>query len=258
MDSMLQAGWTDAAGLWIGFVFTLLIFSLLLGDHLLARFAQYVLVGTVLGYAVIVTWQSILSSPLITALRSDPDPAPWNWIPVGLATIMAIAGLDRIVAQGRTTEATPAWRCALRAIGSIPALTLVAVGAAVALVGAVQGTLTPQFLHTARTGLKWGTPPAEFATGVLTLLLTIATLIFFVIDADRHLPSQPGWVQRLVRGWIWLGQRALWLAAGALFARLFASRLSLFLAELAYWTQIFQSIEIGRVIESWWRMVMGI
>jgi hypothetical protein len=257
MDSALQAGWTDTAGLWLGFIFTLLILSALLGDHLLARFAQYVLVGAVLGYAVIVTWQSILSSSLIIALRSDPDAAPWNWIPVALAAIMAIAGLERIASQGRTTGPEPAWRHALRTIGSIPALALVAVAAAVALVGAVQGTLAPQFLHTARTGLEWGAPPVEFATGVLTLLLTTATLIFFVIDADRHLSRQPEWVQRLAFGWVWLGQRAVWLAAGALFARLLASRLSLFVAELAYWMQILQSSEIGQVFGSLWRMVTG-
>lgn len=257
MDSMLQPAWADAAGLWIGFIFTLLIFSALLGDHLLARLAQYVLVGVVLGYAVIVTWQSILSSPLIITLRSDPTSAPWKWLPVVLAAIMAIAGLERIFAQGRTIGPTGAWRSVLRTIGAIPALALVAVGMAVALVGGVQGTLAPQFIHTARTGLLWGAPLTDFVGGLLTLLLTTATLIFFVLDADRHLSNQPTWVQRLMRGWVWIGQRALWLAAGALFARLFASRLTLFLAELATWVPIFQSSEIGRVFESWWRMVAG-
>ncbi len=257
MDSALQAGWADSAGLWIGFIMTLLIFSALLGDHLLARFAQHVLVGAVLGYAVIMTWQSILSSHLITTLRSDPGAAPWQWIPVTLAVIMAIAGLERIAAQGRAAGPDPAWRRILRTVGSIPALALVAVGVGVTLVGAVQGTLAPQFLHTARTGLQWGASPADFASGLLTLLLTAAALIFFVLDADRHLSNQPQWVRRLMRGWIWVGQRALWLAAGALFARLFASRLSLLIAELAHWTQVFQNTEIGRVLDSWWRIMTG-
>ncbi|MFN3330942.1 MAG: hypothetical protein ACK47M_00330 [Caldilinea sp.] len=257
MDSALQVEWAGALGLWTGFIFTLLIFSALLGDHVVARFAQYVLVGAVLGYAVVITWQSILASTLATALRSDPLTSPWNWIPVALAAILAVAGLERIFAQGRARTSHSRWRSALRTLGSIPALLLAAVAAAVALIGGVQGTLAPQFIHAARSGLQWDATPATFATGLLTLVITAAALIFFVVDADRHLVQQPVWVQRLMHGWIWVGQRALWLAAGALFARLFASRLSLLVAELTHWTQVIQSSELGQVLETGWRMVTG-
>jgi hypothetical protein len=257
MDSALQVEWAGALGLWTGFIFTLLIFSALLGDHLVARFAQYVLVGATLGYAVVITWQSILSSNLAMALRSGPPASPWHWIPVALAAILAVAGLERIFAQGRARSSRSRWRSALRMLGSIPALLLVAVAAAVALTGGVQGTLAPQFMYAARSGLEWDASPIAFATGLLTLLITAAALIFFAVDGDRHLAHQPVWVQRLMRGWIWVGQRALWLAAGALFARLFASRLSLFVAELAYWTQVIQSSELGQALEHGWRIVTG-
>lgn len=257
MDSALPIEWAGALGLWTGFIFTLLIFSALLGDHLIARFAQYVLVGAVLGYAVVITWQSILTSHLVTTLRSDPLASPWQWIPMVLAAILAVAGLERIFAQGRAVPPRRRWRSALRTLGSIPALMLVAIAAAVALIGGVQGTLAPQFMHAARSGLDWDASPAAFVTGLLTLLITAAALLFFVVDADRHLAHQPVWVQRLMRGWLWVGQRALWLAAGALFARLFASRLSLFVAELAHWTQMIQSSELGQAFENGWRMVTG-
>ncbi len=257
MDSALQVEWAGALGLWVGFIFTLLIFSALVGDHLVARFAQYVLVGAVLGYAVVITLQSMLASAVVTTLRSDPLASPWQWIPVALAAVLAVAGLERIFAQGRARSSRSRWRRALRTLGSIPALMLVAVAAAVALIGGVQGTLAPQFLHAARSGLEWGAAPAAFVTALLTLLITAAALIFFVVDADRHLAQQPTWVQRLMRGWIWVGQRALWLAAGALFARLFVSRLSLLLAELAHWTQVIQSSEIGQAFEHGWRIITG-
>lgn len=257
MDSALQVEWAGALGLWTGFIFTLLIFSALFGDHIVARFAQYVLVGTVLGYAVVITWQSILASTLVTALRNEPLTSPWNWVPVALAAILAVAGLERIFAQGRARTTRSRWRGALRALGSIPALLLAAVAAAVTLIGGVQGTLAPQFMHAARSGLPWDAAPATLATGLLTLLITTAALIFFVVDADRHLAQQPAWVQRLMRGWIWVGQRALWLAAGALFARLFASRVTLLIAEAAHWTQVIQSSELGQMIETGWRMVTG-
>lgn len=116
MDNLVQMEWANAAGLWVGFIFTLLIFSALLGDHLLARLAQYVLVGAVLGYAVVVTWQSILASDVATSLRTAPQEKPWNWIPVLLAVVMTIAGLERIFAPGRApSRQSAAWGRGLRA-----------------------------------------------------------------------------------------------------------------------------------------------
>jgi hypothetical protein len=258
MDSLMGPEWGSAAGLWIGFVFTLLIFSALLGDHLLARLAQHVLVGAVLGYAVVVTWQSILSSRLAMALRADPQGQPWNWIPVLLALIMAVAGLERIFAQGRASSGrNGGWRRGLRALGAAPALGLVSIGVAVALIGAVQGTLAPLFFSTARNGLNWNAEWTIFAAGVLTLVVTIASLLFFVVDAERHLAQQPAWVQRFLRAWLWIGQRALWVAAGALFARLLASRLSLLAAQLTHWSSTLQSTPMGEMLERWWRISTG-
>lgn len=264
MDNILPAAWLTSAGAWVGFVVTLLIFSAIFGDHLLARLGQYVLVGAALGYAVVVTWQSILALDLIAALRAAPAATPWAWLPVMLpvmlpvilAVIMTLAGLERIFAQGRAGAKPRAWQMWLRTLGAIPALGLVALGVAVALVGAVQGTLAPQFLHVARSSLTWNAPLAEFIVGALTLLLTTAALIFFVIDLDRHLDSQPAWAQRMVRSWVWIGQRALWLAAGALFARLFASRLALLIATLGEWLWFLQGTAAGRLIEEWWRTLM--
>jgi len=257
MGNALQAEWMSTAGMWVGFVFTLLVFSAIFGDHLLARFAQYVLVGAALGYAAVVTWQSLLALEFVAALRANPRADIWQWTPVVLAVIMALAGLERIFMQGRAQPAARGWRQALRGLGSLPALTLVALGVAVAGVGAVQGTLAPQFLSAARSSLEWGAAPAAFATGVMTLLLTTAALLFFVIDADRHLTTQPGWVQRLVRGWLWVGQRAVWLAAGALFARLFAARLTFFVAELNNWSVRLAGAGVGGWLADWWRMVTG-
>ncbi|MCS6828690.1 MAG: hypothetical protein NZ553_18925 [Caldilinea sp.] len=258
MDSLIGPEGASTAGVWIGFVFTLLIFSALLGDHLLARLAQYVLVGAVLGYAVVVTWQSILTSRLAMALRADPQGQPWSWVPVLLAIVMAVAGLERIFAQGRASSGqSGVWRRGLRALGAVPALGLVSIGAAVALVGAVQGTLAPQFFSVARNSLNWDAEGTVFLTGVLTLAITVASLLFFVVDGERHLAQQPAWAQRLMRAWLWVGQRALWVAAGALFARLLASRLSLLAAQLTHWSSALSSTPLSEMLERWWRIATG-
>lgn len=78
---------------------------------------------------------------------------------------------------------------------------------AVAIVGALQGTLAPPVHASGAHRSAVGAPAEVFLTGALTLLLTTAGLVFFVVDADRHLGGQPAWVQRIMRGWIWLGQR---------------------------------------------------
>lgn len=257
MSNFLSPESATVAGMWVGFAFALLVFSAIFGDHLLARFAQYVLVGAGLGYALVVTWHSILALEFVAALRANPQAATWEWTPVVLAAILALAGLERILAQGRPQGNVREWRHALRTLGAIPALALVALGVAVAVVGAIQGTLAPQFLHSARSSLQWGSEPAIFTTGALTLLLTTAALTFFVLDVDQHLLHQPGWVQRLGRGWVWIGQRAVWLAAGALFARLFASRLTLFIVELTGWLAQLQAAGIGAALADWWRMITG-
>ncbi len=257
MDSFLPADWFGVAGLWVGLVFSLLVFSAILGDHLLARLAQYVLVGASLGYATAVVWQSILGLPVVAALRAAPAANPWQWVPVGLAAVMLIAGIERIFAQGRPGAPARGWRRLLRGIGAIPVLLLVAMAVAVAAIGTLQGTLAPQFVQAARTGLPWGAPADVFLTGVLTLLLTTAALVFFVVDAERHLGGQPVWVQRIMHGWIWIGQRAVWLAAGAIFARLIASRLSLFIAELHYLSVTFQATGAGESLAAWWRTMTG-
>lgn len=257
MDNIMAQEWISSAAIGVGFVFTLLVFSAIFGDHLLARFAQYVLVGAGLGYAVVVTWQSILALELVAALRTDPRADIWAWTPIILAVILAVAGLERIFAQGRPQPAARRWRRTLRTLGAIPALALVALGVAVAAVGAVQGTLAPQFLYAARSSLQWDSEPAAFVTGVLTLLLTTAALVFFVLDADQHLAHQPGWVQRLVHAWVWIGQRAVWLAAGALFARLFVARLTLLIAEFTRWPGQLQASNIGAWLTEWWRLITG-
>ena len=257
MASAFQAEWLDMVGLWAGIIFSLFLFSAILGDHLLARLGQYVLVGAVLGYAVTVVWQSVLATNLAAALRADPVADPVHWVPVGLVLLMLIAGIERIFAQGRRGPPTQGWRRWLRWLGVFPVLLLVAAAVAVAGIGALQGTLSPQFLQAARSGLPWGAPMETFLTGALMLLLTTAGLVFFVVDPDRHLGGQPTWVQRIMRGWVWLGQRAIWLAAGAVFARLVASRLSLFIAELHYLSSAFQATGVSENLAAWWRSITG-
>jgi hypothetical protein len=91
-----------------------------------------------------------------------------------------------------------------------------------------------------------------FLTGLLTLVITAASLVYFAVDPQTHLEGQGRWVRRLVLGWIWLGQRAVWLAAGALFARLAASRTALLIAQLEWLRATVAATELWQAIQGWW------
>ena len=68
---MVDAGlgsFMQTAGLWIGFVVSLSVFSLIIRDNALSRLALHLVVGTALGYAALIAWQEVLY-PRLLALK---------------------------------------------------------------------------------------------------------------------------------------------------------------------------------------------
>lgn len=248
----LQGDWIAAAGVWVGLVVALLVFSAIFGDHWLARLGQAILVGAGLGYAAAITWHTLLSLPFVGELRAAPLAAPWNWIPIVLGVLLVLAAVERILFQGEGGPPPGGFRRVLRWGGVVPAAALLALGIAVVAVGLVRGTLLPQFLAAAATGIRGDASLAVFFTGLLTLIMTASALVFWGLDPQRHLDGQPTWVRALMRGWVWVGQRAVWFAAGFLFARLAASRTSLLLAQFEFFRAAFAATELGQALQSWW------
>jgi hypothetical protein len=225
--------WLDALGFWIGLLITLLILSAALGDNTLARLGQHLLVGAALGYAAVLTVQHVLYPRLWTPLLADPSSALESWTPLALGLLLMIAGLDRTWRPPRSTPA-PLWRRALHGAGRLPVAFLLGVGLAAGLFGTLQGTFLPQFWRAARIAFDPAAPGLVFLIGALTLLITTATLLYFYIDPARYLAEQPVLIRRLMQGWIGIGRYAVWLAAGMIFARLMASRLSLLIGRVEY------------------------
>jgi hypothetical protein len=222
-----------AVAFWGSLIMTLIIFSGILGDHALARLGQHLLVGASLGYLGVLAIQHVLRPRLIAPLLADPTGDPWRWMPLALGVILLIAGLDRTL-RPPTSAPPPRWRRALHGLGRVPVALLLAVGLSAGFFGMIQGTLFPQFWQAALTAFDPAVSMPIFLAGVLTLLITTATLLYLYIDPARYLSEQPTYVRRLLHSWLWLGQRALWLAAGIIFARLMASRLSLLIARIDY------------------------
>ncbi len=94
MDSL------ELAGVWTGLAISLLIFSMALGDHWLARLGQHLLVGAVMGYAALMAWQQVLLPGLILPLLANPAGDPLLWPAAALVLLLLAAALERLQVDG--------------------------------------------------------------------------------------------------------------------------------------------------------------
>lgn len=242
------------AGLWVGLLVTLAIFSLLFGDNLLARVAQHLLVGAGMGYAVLLAVQYVLSPRLLAPIARGA----WiSYLPLLLLTLMLlVAGLDRIFAQGgehgNLSTSPGRGRTLLHGLGAVPLAIVLGVGIGAAVVGMVQGTLFVQVWQVI-VG-TWRDAPAgtNVWMGALTLFLTTATLLHLSLNRRQQIDPLPRPLCDLLALWVWFGERALWIATGVLLARLFASRLTLLVDRMGWLANSLQATGLWQWVQSIW------
>lgn len=204
----------DTLGLVIGFILTLLIYSYVIGDNPAYRLAVHILVGVSAAYAaVLVLRQAIL--PIFAQLAVNPlsiNSLLWL-VPILLALLLILQRLPRF-----------AW------LGDNATALLVGVGAAVALVGAITGTLLPQILVFGDAG-NTSLGPIE---GIITAVLTVCTLLTFHFTGKKN--DQGEWVRPFwQRGFVQIGQAVLMITFGALFAGLLSTSLVLLTERVGYY-----------------------
>jgi hypothetical protein len=244
----------NQASVWVGFIFSLLILSSILGDHALARFAHHVLVGAAFGYAVVIAYHHVLQPRIIAPLQAGDTANLAVWTPLVLGVILVVAGLDRTgLQQAQAPRQLPSWRRGLAAAGRLPVALLLGVGVGVAIVGTLQGTLFPQYMRAGEIGFAASGPSAQVLTGVLTLVLTTGALLSLFVDVERHLANAPAAVSAVMAGWLWVGKRALWFAAGLVFARLLAARLSVLIAQFEALAAVLHNTVVGEWLAQWWQ-----
>jgi hypothetical protein len=113
-------------GLWVAALLTLAVLSYVVGENPVFRLTQYLFVGISAGYAAALAWNWVLA-PRLNMLVRDTR-ASWPY------AIMFALGL-LLLARG--------WRPLSRLAG-VPLALVLGVGAAVAVGGALRGTLVPQ------------------------------------------------------------------------------------------------------------------
>lgn len=199
-------------GTLIGFVLTLFIFSYLLGDNPLYRFSAHLLVGVSVAYATVVAVRQVFW-PLFVRLRDSPnDPETLIWV------IPFLLGILLLLKRHPTGSE---W-------GNVSVALLVGVGAAVALMGAITGTLWPQATAFSNLSLNpW--------QNLLVALLTVTVLLSFQFtgraEAKPGVWQRPGWLNRVAA----VGQIVLMMTFGVLFANILNTSLVLFIERLSFY-----------------------
>ena len=195
----------------VSFLLTLMILSYLIGDNPAFRVAVYVFVGVSAGYVAAVVWWQVLYPRVI-------EPLMYGSITERLlALVPLILGVLLLMKLSPRT----AW------LGNPSVAFLVGVGAAMAVGGAVMGTIIPQtqasfnVFNSTRVGESW---LARLFFGAIMLVGTVTTLVYFHFGAK----ATAGGPQRskLVIWLGWIGQVFIAITLGVLFAGVFAAALT--------------------------------
>jgi len=209
----------ELIGILIGFTLTLFIYSYLFGDNPLYRLSVHLLVGVSAAYAAVFIVNQVLL-PIYAQVARDPLSLPsllWL-IPTVMALLLIIKRLPAT------------W------LGNMPIAFLIGVGAAVALLGAIQGTLLPQVF-----GIGQATTAVS---GLITVLFTAIVLLSFQFtarkkggDGESAEWNPPAWR----RGVQFAGQVLLTIMFGALFTAVLTTSLTLFTERITYFiTQLLE------------------
>jgi len=157
--SLTQA---DLIGGVVGFGFTIALLSYLIGDNPLYRVALHLFVGVAAGYAGLVVIYQVLTPRLIVPMTSG-DFQPQS---LALLAVPLILFIFLILKLGPRTAA----------IGNVSIAYLIGVGVAVAVGGAVTGTLFPQI------SMAWNANyafPHPLVNRLVIVVGAVTTLLYF-------------------------------------------------------------------------------
>jgi hypothetical protein len=212
----------DQLGLWIGFILTLMVFSYLLTDNFLYRLAVHVFVGLTAGFTTMVTVESVLL-PWLRATLGSGD--------LGVQILGALPLIFGLLLLFKASRR-------FAPLGGLALALMIGVGAAVAVVGAISGTLLP--LAGSTSGAVSGVnDTVRLFDGFLIVLGVVCTLIYFQYAARRV----PGTAETrrglVVRAFGALGQGFIVVTLGALYGGAILSGLVIFSERIAFLLQRF-------------------
>lgn len=208
----MSAETLDLIAGWVSLVLTLMIFSYLLSDNVLYRLALHVLVGAAAAYAAIVAVESVVIPWLHETLLVESagrDSATLAALRV-TGTIPLLLGVLLLFKSSAR----------LAPVGDLGLAMVIGVGLAVAITGAVAGTLVPLARDTGRSLGESTLNGAILITGTITTLIA-----FQYLAVERR-----GELRRpfVLRGLSAIGRAFVMLALGAIYAGVILTSLTVF------------------------------
>lgn len=226
---------TELIGAILGFLLTCMVLSYLFGDNPLFRFSVHLFVGVAAGFAGAVAVRNVLYPnlilPLFAVTGGDFSTSTLlSLVPVGLSLLLFAKLSPRM---GR--------------VGNLSMAFLVGVGAAVAVGGAITGTLFPQtnaaMNQLNSTPILQGTEPdsafLNIISGLISISVTALTLLYFHFSTLPSNNSQrPSWLESLAFG----GQIFIALTFGVVFAGVYSTVLTALIDRLFALTDYISTI----------------
>jgi hypothetical protein len=203
----------DLIGGLLGFLLTLCVFSYLLGDNGLFRFAIHIFIGVAAGFVAAMALRSVIVPQLFVPLIGGALAEKlWVLFPLLLSLLLFAKAFPR-----------------LSILGSPVMAFLVGVGAAVAIGGALLGTLFPQFrattqlLDTAAIQASGKEVGVELLNGVLILLGLVVTFASFQYNTGFIKSSSFRALWNLI---YWSGRVFVAITFGVIFAGVYLASLA--------------------------------
>jgi hypothetical protein len=201
-------------------VLTLALLSYLVADNPVYRIASHLFIGVTAGYVALLAWYTVIDPQLIRpltnlALGGGAGPRSLLIFSAGLVGGLLLM-LKTVRVAGR--------------LGTLVVALMLGVGAAVAVGGAVTGTLIPQAGATmiSLVPLEAGSRFFELLVeGVFTVVGTLATLVFFYYGG-RAQPGSPVERPALIKPVAAVGQAFIGVAFGVMYAGALAASVAVF------------------------------
>jgi hypothetical protein len=202
----------DLIGAILGFIFTLLVFSYVIGDNPLFRLAIHIFIGVAAGFSTIMAVNNVLLPRLILPLFE------------GTTAERVLALVPLVLGGLLLTKISPRWS----PLGNLPVAFLVGVGAAAAVGGAVIGTLFPQvyasinLLDLQTAGAMDTNLGLKLVNAVIILIGTLATLAYFHFGVGSR-AQPPSQVQVWLTSSGQVGQVFIAVTLGFIFAGIYSA-----------------------------------
>ena len=216
------SGPVSAVSTLLGFIFTIMVLSYVIGDNPFFRAAVNIFIGVSVGYILSVAWHQVIWPLLIQpifsgAVLQDPLQALKIFPLIG-ALLLLMKTFPR-----------------LSVLGQLPMAYLVGVGAAVAVGGAILGTLLPQI------------PFYALFSGILIFVGVLGTLAYFHFGARK---LDDGSVQRnaVIQALTRIGRFYIAISFGVLFAGVYVAALTAFISRVDSFGELIDAL--GKLLQS--------